>query len=336
MIKLFSGAALIVCALLPAQAFAWGATGHREIGSLAIEALPSELPAFLRTPQTAVEIGELAREPDRSRGAGAPHDADLDPGHFVDLDDQGKVLGGPALSALPATREEYETAVRAVGGDVGKSGYLPYTIAEGYEQLAKDFAYWRVEKAALKSDHDPKDLAYLTDDLKLREALIIRDLGYWAHFVGDGSQPMHVSIHYNGWGDFPNPNNYTQDKIHGPFEGAFVHDYVTPAMVAADMRPYRPCIGGIMACEAAYLAQTAAQVAPLYALWGAGGFVNGDPRGKAFAAQRVADGASELRDLIIDAWRSSGDGQIGYKPAITVKAAEAGAPVPMAALYGDD
>ncbi len=52
--------------------------------------------------------------------------------------------------------------------------------------------------------------------------VIIRDLGVWSHYIGDGSQPMHVSVHYNGWGNYPNPNGYTMAKIHAYFEGEYV------------------------------------------------------------------------------------------------------------------
>jgi hypothetical protein len=335
--RLAFGASAVVLALTAAsEVWAWGSTGHRDIGVLAIEALPAELPAFLREPETAQAVGELAREPDRARGAGQPHDSDLDPGHFVDLDDAGRVNGGPTLAALPATREAYDGDLRAAGTDSTRSGYLPYSIADGYQQLAKDFAYWRVETAALLTTKAPEDRAWIARDLKLREALIVRDLGYWAHFVGDGSQPMHVSIHYNGWGPGPNPHNYTNDKIHGPFEGAFVHDHVALEAARADIRPYAPCAAPILSCVAAYLQTTGAQVEPLYQLWGKGGFVGDDARGRAFTAARLADGASELRDLIVDAWRLSGTETVGYQPSISVKAAEAGTPVPIDVLYGAD
>jgi hypothetical protein len=332
--KLAAAAILTLCAAN--QVLAWGAMGHREIGVLAIEALPAELPAFLRTPEVAQAVGELAREPDRARGAGQPHDTDLDPGHFVDLDDAGRINGGPLLSALPQARETYDGDLRAMGTDSTRSGYLPYNIADGYQQLAKDFAYWRVETAALLTTRAHDDRAWIERDLKLREALIVRDLGYWAHFVGDGSQPMHVSIHYNGWGPGPNPHGYTNDKIHGPFEGAFVHDHVPLQDVRPDMRPYTPCDAPILSCVSAYLRATASQVGPLYQLWGKGGFIGDDARGRAFAGARLADGASELRDLIVDAWRLSATETVGYQPSITVKAAEAGTPIPIEVLYGAD
>src|SRR5215469_7652403 len=98
-----------------AQAPAWGSSGHRMIGRAAIEALPADLPPFLRTEAAAVAVGELSREPDRSRGAGRTHDSDRDPGHFVDADDQGRIGGVLLLGALPQTRDEYEKALRAAG-----------------------------------------------------------------------------------------------------------------------------------------------------------------------------------------------------------------------------
>ena len=161
------GACALAC--LPAgQAFAWGATGHRLIGRAAVEALPSELPAFLRDPASVEAVGELAREPDRWKGAGLAHDADRDPGHFLDLGDDGRVFGGPALGALPATREGYDTALRAVGVDSWKAGYLPYSIVDGWQQLVEDFAYWRVDTAgaARSGSHRPWFLV----DRRAREA----------------------------------------------------------------------------------------------------------------------------------------------------------------------
>src|SRR5271163_1101106 len=110
------------------EALAWGSSGHRMIGEAAIEALPSDLPPFLRTAASASAVGELSREPDRSRGSGKTHDADRDPGHFVDGGDDGKVAGVVPFDALPPTREDYETTLRAAGTTSWKIGYLPYSI----------------------------------------------------------------------------------------------------------------------------------------------------------------------------------------------------------------
>ena len=318
-----------------AQALAWGATGHRLIGEAGMQSLPPDLPAFLRSPEAVQAVGEIAREPDRSKGSGQPHDRDLDPGHFLDVDDQGRVNGGPALADLPLDREAYDLALRPAATDAYGSGYLPYNIEDSFEQVVKDLAYWRVETAALKSDRSVAERAWIAHDLQMRTALTIRDIGWWAHFIGDASQPLHVSVHHNGWGSYPNPHGYTDEKLHAPFEGAFVHDHLTLASVEVAMPALRPC-APIATCTIAYLTATNAEVEPLYALWGAGDFTRADSKAVAFTTTRVAAGAAELRDMVVAAWRASDGASVGYRPDIGVKAAEAGGAVPIEALYGAD
>ena len=321
--------------LFAGHALAWGATGHRLIGRLAVEALPVEIPAFLRSSAAAEAVGELAREPDRWKNAGKPHDSDRDPGHFIDLSDDGRVFGGPALTALPATREDYDTALRAVGTDSWKAGWLPYSIIDDWQQLTKDFAYWRVDAAVTGRGVDAGHRAWFAADLLERQALVLRDLGTLAHYVGDGSQPLHVSVHFNGWGDFPNPDGFTQSRVHAHFEGFFVHDFVHARDVRADISPYADCHCPVAQRVADYLSATNGQVVALYTLDKAGGFARGDSRGRSFAAARLAAGASQLRDLVIEAWRASEASQVGW-PAVKVADVEAGKVDPWDALYGSD
>jgi hypothetical protein len=328
-------AAALALGAAPVSALAWGGAGHRIIGEAAMRALPSEVPAFLRTPQAALDLGELSREPDRTKDAGKIHDSDRDPAHFLDVEDDGRILGGPALGALPSTRAEYETALRASGTDSWKAGYLPYAIVDRQQQLAKDFAYWRVLAAAERNPRWRAHRAWFVQDRRRREALIFATLGDLGHFVGDGSQPLHVSAHYNGWGDYPNPRGYTNAKVHGPFEGAFVRDYVVQARVVARMSPLRVPDGPAEPQVAAYLQATTRQVEPFYALEKAGGFRPADPRGVAFATERLAEGASMLRDLIVAAWRDSADQKVGWSP-IRVADVLAGKVDPYDALYQVD
>ncbi len=323
-------------ALTPsAQALAWGAAGHRMIGAVGAASMPEEVPAFLRAPKATRDIGEFSREPDRWRDSGKTHDSARDAAHFVDVDDTGRILGGPALEALPPTRAEYESALRAAGAESYHAGYLPYEIVDGWQQLAKDFAYWRVLTAAIPREHDPVRKVWLEQDLARREALTIRDFGVWSHYVGDASQPMHVSVHYNGWGPFPNPNGYTQERVHLGFEGDYVHHTLNGEQLRAAMTPPAPCTDAIEVCVARYLAATNAQIEPYFRLQKAGGFANADPRGMAFARERVAAGASALRDFATTAWRASANGKVGY-PAISVEQVVNGGADPYDALYGDD
>jgi hypothetical protein len=324
-----------VIAALPGPVLAWGATGHRIVGVVAAQALPDEVPAFLRTPQAVAEIGELSREPDRSKGAGKLHDSDRDGAHYIDVDDAGLVMGGPPLAALPATRAQYDTALRAAGSDSWEAGWLYYSLVGSWQQLTKDFAYWRALTAAEEQANDPQRRDWYAADRARREALILRDLGELSHYVADGSQPMHVSVHFNGWGAYPNPRGYTTARVHASFEGAFVRANVTQEMVAAAMAPPADCACSPERRTTAYLQATWRAVEPFYALEKAGAFSGQDPRGRDFAVQRLAAGASELRDLVAAAWRASASASIGWPPT-RVPDIEAGVTDPYDRLLGAD
>ncbi len=328
--------AVYVCVCLACgQALAWGSSGHRLIGREALAALPPEAPAFVRAPFAIDAVGELAREPDRWKDSGKTHDSDRDPAHFLNLGDDGRILGGPSLNALSETRAVYDTALRAVGVDSWKAGYLPYAIVDGWQQLTTDFAYWRVDTAAAASVSDRSHRVWLLADRARRETLVLRDLGVLAHYVGDGSQPLHVTVHFSGWGPWPNPDQYTQGRVHAFFEGEFVRLHIDAAAVRMAMTPYADCRCAIAAWTAAYLQSTNRQVIPFYRLQKTGGFLPGDPRGREFAAARLAAGASAMRDLVLDAWHASATSKVGW-PAVGVADVEAGKVDPYDSLYGAD
>ena len=328
---------LFLAALLsiPQPALAWGSHGHRMIGQLAMRALPAEAPAFLRTPYAVAEVGELSRETDRSKGAGKIHDSDRDPAHFVDLDEAGRVLGGPAFLPLPPTRADYETGLRAAGLDSWKAGYLQYAMIDRVQQLTLDFAYWRVLRAAEANPQWRANHVWFRADRLRREALILATLGQLSHLVGDGSQPLHVSVHFNGWGDYPNPNGYSKARLHGLFEGDLVYATVRSGAVAARMTPLKLCNCPVEQRTVDYIAATERFVIPFYELEKAGGLARGDPRGTAFATERLAAGASELRDVVVEAWRASANRNVGWKP-VSVQDVLAGKVDPYPALYGID
>jgi hypothetical protein len=304
-------------------AWSWGPDGHRMIGELAVKALPADLPAFLHTPEAAAEAGYLGPEADRERGAGEAFDSDRSPAHFVDVSDDLTILGGPSLKALPPTREAYDTAMRAVGSSQYKAGYLPYSIIEGYELMTKDFAYWRVDMAGEKFAKADAARAWYAHDRVEREKIAIHDLGYWSHFVADGSMPLHASVHYNGWGKFPNPEGFTDAHVHVPWENTYVHDNITEREVEAAMAAVHECACTIAMRTSDYLASDQAEVVSFYRLEKQGAFAKPTPEGKAFTAKRLAAGAAELRDMIVEAWRASDNQTVGY-PGVKVSDVEAG------------
>jgi hypothetical protein len=326
----------LILLALPERALAWGATGHRLVSSLAMTLLPDEIPAFLRAPELPWQIGELGREADRSKGAGATYDGEHSPGHWVNIGDDRLVAGGPRLMELPATRQAYDTALREHDTTMYVYGYLPYSIVDGWQQLRKDFGYWRIDALGERTGASAEDRAWFARDRALRELLIIRTLGYWSHFVGDASQPMHVSVHANGWGPFANPNNYSTQPLHAWFEGEFVRQNVQPQDVLAKVPPSWSCGCPIERRTALYLEATLATVEPLYALEKAGGFKGDGLAGRAFAAERLAAGVAELRDLVVEAWRASPDADVGYPP-VKVRDIEAGKkPLPIEEMKGLD
>jgi hypothetical protein len=325
-------------AVTPAVVSAWGNTGHRMVGVAAMEALPDELPGFLRTPGAAADVGELSREPDRWKGAGQPHDRERDTAHFIDMTDDGHVMSAAGLSidALPTRKSEYDAALVAAGLDVDDAGYLPYAIMDAWQQLGRDFAYWRVLNAAEARERDPGKRAWYQADRERREALILRDIGMLSHYVGDGSQPHHTTVHYNGWGDYPNPEGFTTSRqTHGAFEGAFVARAVQLGAVERAMPAPRLDGFQLKPRVVDYLKTTLATVTPFYRLEKAGGFRDADPRGADFATVRIAAGAAELRDLVILSWRASGEASIGW-PAVKVAEVEAGTADPWLAMIGED
>ena len=74
MVKIDTSSAVgIPCDLssVPATGHGLGATGHRMISRMALETLHADMPAFLKAANAIDLIGELGREPDRSKGTHA-------------------------------------------------------------------------------------------------------------------------------------------------------------------------------------------------------------------------------------------------------------------------
>ena len=327
--------AAVALATGPSPATAWGSSGHRMIAVVALEAQPAEVPAFLRDPVTAADVAEWAREPDRWRRAGAAHDALRDPFHFAYADDAGRLGGVVGFSALPPTRAGFEASLRKAGVDPDSVGYLPYAILDGWQQLEKDLVYWRADRAGLHHAHNPAHLAWLEADRRRRESQITEDLGLLAHYVGDATQPMHLSIHHDGWGDGPNPEGFTTAKLHIPYEGTYVASAVTLAAVRLALPPARPLAGTPEQETGAWLAAQSSAWRTWYRSEKDGAFKPGDPRGAAYTAQRLGLAAAMLRDIVVTAWTSSATGQVNY-PVVDVQDLEFGRVDAYATLHGVD
>ncbi|MGD0800411.1 MAG: S1/P1 nuclease [Terracidiphilus sp.] len=282
-------AAGLVCVLAqPPAAHAWGNSGHRLVNRLAASSLPADVPAFLRSPEAIAEIEYLGPEPDRWRSPAEPELAAAQaPEHFIDME------LADALGPLPHRRFEFEASAYAAHQDPKTIGLQPWETDEVWERL----------KAAMR---EYRNLTAAKQETRPVEEAILFYAGWLGHYVGDGSQPLHTTIQYNGWTG-PNPNGYTTGhKIHWQFEGPFVDANLREPEVRAKMTPAKAIDGDLFDAYVAYLRNTKTYVERVYQLDKAGGFIGaGTAESREFTAERLAAGASMLRDMIYTAWLES-------------------------------
>jgi hypothetical protein len=291
-------AALALLSLLAVPpSFGWGDVGHKMINRLAMEALPADVPAFLKTPEAVAEVEYLGPEPDRWRSPAEPElNAAQAPDHFIDFE-YADIIG-----TLPRRRYDYIAALtaaeithpdKAAELQPSRVGFQPYITSEVWERL----------KAAMRQY---RDLSAKHEDTRPVEAAILFYAGWLGHYVGDGSQPMHVSINYNGWVLKNNPNGYTTERgIHEKFESTFVNANIKPSDVQPIVPAVKP-IGDEWDAYMVYLRHSQSLVEQLYQIDKRKGFDGaGTPEGKQFTIERLASGAGMLRDLIYSAWVES-------------------------------
>jgi hypothetical protein len=274
----------------PHTAWSWGNQSHQMINELAVSHLPADVPAFLRSPAAVAEMEYLGPEPDRWRSPAEPElNAAQAPEHFIDLELADK------LGTLPHRRFDFLARTYAAGDQPDKIGLLPWQTEEVWERLKSAMRNYRELKVAGK------------DTAPVEQAIIFY-AGWLGHYVADGSQPLHTTVQYNGWTG-PNPNGYTTDhQIHYQFETAFVSANIRPSDVEAKMTPMKGIRGDMFDALVAYLRTTHAYVEDVYKFDKEGGFTGaGTPQSRAFTAERLAAGASMLRDMIYAAWVESGE-----------------------------
>jgi hypothetical protein len=279
--------------VLVEHTFAWGPDGHRMIAKEAVEGLPSDMPAFFIS--SLNQLMFLSFEPDVWRDSEEEKFSmalrlGADPDHHFHLE-----LFHPP--ALPEDRYSYLDLLCRRGIDPQQAGMLPYRAMELFQRMRVDFRKWRAARAA-------SDVV----TAKFLEDRIIDDAGILAHYIGDASQPLHTTNNHNGWEAQENPNGFTRDNtIHLRFEDAFVKANVHEGDVKPLVRKCHLVESGLP-----YIYQEIQrsndQVESLYELdkFQRFGPDDNDPRARAFAARRLADAASVLRDLWYTAYITSG------------------------------
>lgn len=218
---------LLLLLTAAARLAGWDDDGHRAVNRIALASLPADFPAFARTPEAAARIIWLSSEPDRWRSSpDLPVRHVNAPDHYLDV--EYLALAGMDAATVPGFRYDFAHAfatARAVHAgnfapvDPQKntdrtrelSGFLPWTIAEYFGKLRAGFARLKV----LEELGSPEEVAQT-------KAALIELMGVMGHFVGDAAQPLHTTMHHNGWVG-ANPEGYTQwPGLHAWIDGGFV------------------------------------------------------------------------------------------------------------------
>lgn len=291
---------VLVSAALVQQAFGWGDEGHRAINKTAAGKITQSMPVFLRKAGPRIEY--LGPEPDRWR-----HKEEFsvkyaqEPDHFIDLERVDW------MTELPRGRYAFYRALyqkRAAMNGVSENGIRPddllpervglqpYIAMEVYDRLKIAFREYRHMKAAHQNT-------------SAVEQNIVFYMGWLGHYVGDGANPLHTTIRYNGWvGE--NPNHYTTErKIHWTMEGPFVAANIGQ-MPFADLVKSPVKLNDPWKDYQNYLRDSNKLVERCYQLEKAGGFAGaGTKESREFIRERLAAGAQMLENMWYTAWIES-------------------------------
>ena len=301
---------------------AWDYEGHRLINQLALDSLPANFTAFVRTPTARERIGFLGGEADRWRNT-----PDLElrhgngPDHYFDLD----LLEPYQLDSARVSPFRYEFAAQLALGraahprnfpaidplkdaDHTKSliGFLPWTITEFQGKLKSAFSCLKEYEAA----GTPEEIANAREN-------IIYLMGVMGHFVGDGSQPLHTTKHHHGWvGE--NPNGYsTNYSIHAWIDGGYILQFgINTDKLRALVRPAKALVGPNAGAASTntfqtvmfYLMEQHKEVEPLYRLEKAGklsGRRELSQEGHDFITSQMLKASQMLGDLWLTAWQQA-------------------------------
>jgi hypothetical protein len=285
---------LLIVFLVPQQAaWGWGNDGHVYVNRVAAEKLPPDTPIFLRS--AVAELAYLGPEPDRWREEPDPAlKSAQEPDHYFDLE---RIAW---LDKLPEGRYEFYQKLyekRAQTKDnpdylPERVGLQPYIVMEIFDRLKNGFREYR----QLQNRHQPTDFI---------ERKIVFYAGWLGHYVADGSQPLHTTIHYNGWVG-ANPKGYAAGGgIHAEFETVYVSRNIAMTDFA-NLVQAPEHIANPFGSYIQYLRNSNKLVERVYELDKGGGFRDaGSKEAFDFTTRRLAAGSQMLVNLWYTAWLDS-------------------------------
>jgi hypothetical protein len=267
-------------AVRPGAACAWHGEGHERIVTLALESAKDRLPQVVLQQRAAIEHGSC--DPDVLREAPFPQLKDRErPEHFIDLE----LLGG---AALPPMRSEFLWLCLEKKTNPTHAGTLPYAVAEWTERLAVALAEHRKW---------PRDGAI--------HAKIGVCAGHLAHYAGDLTQPLHLTVHYDGRAakDGKSPRSGIHQRVDGLLT---LFDFSTrDALKGQELVVYGDIFRGVVAEMDSSRARVD-RVYELEPLLMAGEKQPADrPEVRAFAKERLGVAARFLASLLVTAWETS-------------------------------
>jgi len=283
----------------------WGVRGHQTANRAAVKSIPADGPVFLKEYEDW--IAKTGPVPDSWRGNTEPYSKIFeDPNHgwfkeqFAFMD------------SIPRSRYEFVLRLydeylkirdkdpeRAALTNVRWTGTMPYAAMENYDRMKSAMRLYR-RAIAVKSPESEIDARYLAQDTAFY-------LGWLGHYTADGAQPLHDTIHHDGWLG-PNPKQYTTDpRIHGRFESSFVE---LIQLTDSDLMPLmeKPkVLDDPFAAVLAHLDDASSHVEEVYVLDKAGAFADkGNEPAARLVKTQLAKAAALLRDLAYTAWVESG------------------------------
>jgi hypothetical protein len=303
---------------------AWDYPGHRIVNQLALAGLPGDFPAFVRAPDAAERIAFLAGEPDRWRNV---PDLPLRQANSLDHYLDYERLAAAGLNPAAVSPLRYEFAAQFTAGRAAHPknfpaidpaldadhtrewpGFLPWAITENYAKLRSEFSYLKTYQ---EHGGTPAEIANAQAD-------ILYTMGVMGHYVGDSAQPLHTTIHNNGWTG-ANPKGYTTwSGFHSWIDGGFIARIgLAPADVLPRARAAKllPAAAAPDARDAVFdavmrhLAAQNARVEPLYALDKANKLRGDTPadtaEGRAFIEEQLLRGGELLASLWLTAWKNA-------------------------------
>jgi hypothetical protein len=291
---------LIVVLVVVIATGGWGVRGHQSANRAAVKALPDDGPVFLKEHEDW--ISRTGPVPDSWRGNSEPYSKIFeDPNHgwFKEQFAFMTVIPRSRYEFVLRLYDEYlkiraKDPERAALTNVRWTGTLPYAAMENYDRMKSSMRLYRRALA-----DSPDDAKYLARDIAFY-------MGWLGHYTADGAQPLHDTIHHDGWVG-PNPKQYTTDaRVHGRFESAFVDliqlsdTDLTPAMEKPKL------LGDPFLAMVAHLDDAATHVEEVYMLDKAGALADkmNEPAARLVKVQ-LAKAAALLRDLTYTAWVES-------------------------------